>query len=66
MTQVINKNGKELDFEVAVSLMDDETRELLHNAKAWKDEQEFFTAYEDAHANKHGEEWELSKANPTY
>lgn len=64
--KVINKNGYELDFASAVEYMDDDIREALHNEMAPCGEQEFFAAYEAAHAEKYGEEWELSKANPTW
>ena len=63
---VINMNGTEINYEAAVELMDDEIRESRHFALAPCTEQEFFTAYEKAHAEKYGEEWELSKENPCY
>lgn len=63
---VTNGNGKVLDFEAAVNLMDDDTREQLANQQEWQSNQEFFTAYEQAHAAKYGEEWELSKRNPVW
>lgn len=66
MTQVANVNGVIVDYDVAVSLMDDEIREALHMKLAPCTEQEFFTAYENAHMEKFGEEWELSKQNPCY
>jgi hypothetical protein len=65
-TKVTNKNGYELDFDTAVNLMDEEIREQLHNNLAPCTTQEFFTTYEKAHEAKYGEEWELSKANPTW
>lgn len=64
--KVINMNGTEINYDVAVELMDDEIREDLHFKLAPCAEQEFFTAYEKAHAEKYGEEWELSKENPCY
>lgn len=64
--KVINMNGTAIDFETAVSMMDDDIRESVHAEHAPCTEQEFFTAYEKAHAAKYGEEWELSKANPCY
>ena len=64
--KVINMNGTEINYESAVELMDDEIREELHMDLAPCTEQEFFTAYEKAHAEKYGEEWELSKENPCY
>ena len=62
--EVINMNGTEINYEAAVELMDDEIRESICGTVA--SEQEFFTAYEKAHAEKYGEEWELSKENPCY
>lgn len=64
--KVINMNGTEINYEAAVMLMDDEIRESLHFEIVPCTEQEFFTAYEKAHAEKYGEEWELSKENPCY
>lgn len=58
MKKVIAKNGNEIDFEAAVELMDDEIREALH-AEGYETEQEFFTAYEKAHAKKYGEEFRI-------
>lgn len=66
MNEVTNKNGKVLDFDAAVNLMDDEIREQLHNSQEWKSNQDFFSAYEKAHKQKFGEEWELSKSNPVW
>lgn len=64
--KVINMNGTEIDYDAAVELMDDEIREDLNFELAPCTNQEFFTAYEKAHAEKYGEEWELSKENPCY
>ena len=61
---VINMNGTEINYETAVELMDDEIRESIFGTV--DSEQEFFTAYEKAHAEKYGDEWELSKENPCY
>ena len=63
---VINMNGTEINYETAVELMDDEICESLNFEIAPCTEQEFFTAYEEAHIEKYGEEWELSKENPCY
>ncbi len=63
--KVINKAGAQVDYNAAVELMDDGLREELAS-EDWANEQAFFTAYEDAHEKKFGEEWELSKENPTY
>ena len=64
--KVINMNGTVINYEAAVELMDDEICESLNFELAPCTEQEFFTAYEKAHAEKYGEEWELSKENPCY
>lgn len=66
MTKVINANGTEIDYAAAVALMDDDICAEINDKIAPCTEQEFFTAYEQAHAQKYGEEWELSKANPCY
>lgn len=62
---VVNLKGAILDFDAAVQFMDDEIREELHGRQI-DGEQEFFTAYEKAHAEKFDEEWEPSKANPVW
>ena len=62
--KVINMNGTEINYEAAAMLMDDELRESICGTV--DTEQEFFTAYEKAYAEKYGEEWELSKENPCY
>lgn len=64
--KVINMNGTEINYDAALELMDDEICESLNFDLAPCTEQEFFTAYEKAHAEKYGEEWELSKENPCY
>ena len=64
--KVINMNGTEINYDAAVELMDDEICESLNFELAPCTEQEFFTAYEKAHAEKYGEEWELSKEGPCY
>lgn len=63
---VINSAGTEIDYNAVVNYMDDEIRETLHEELAPCTEQEFFTAYEKAHLEKYGEEWELSKENPVW
>ena len=51
---------------LSCSYMDDEICAELHERLAPCTDQEFFTAYEKAHEEKFGEEWELSKANPCW
>ena len=65
MSKVTNEHGRELYFEAAVQLMDDELREELHS-EGIETEQEFFDAYCAAHERKYGEPWELAKPNPTW
>lgn len=70
MSKVINKNGTEIDFEAALALMDEDILEVM-SQKWYKEyypmtDQEWFRRYETVHELKYGEEWELSKANPTY
>lgn len=65
-TTVINASGVEVDFAAAVELMDDGVRERLHSELAPCSDQEFFSAYELAHADEFSEVWELSKENPVY
>ena len=66
MTAVTNRNGYTLDFDTATEYMDEDIRDRLSDAMAPCTEQDFFSAYEDAHEEKYGEEWELSKSNPCW
>ena len=61
---VKNNYGTEIEWNAALALMDDDLREELNAELAPCTEQEFFEAYEKAHENKFGEEWELAKENP--
>ena len=63
---VVNLNGHELNFEAACMMMDDDLREELALEGGFDTNQEWFTNYENRHIAKHGEMWELSKANPTW
>ena len=63
--KVTNEYGEEINYDVAVNFMDDELREQLHMKLAPCTEQEFFNAYAKAYEEKYGEEWFLSKPNPT-
>ena len=65
MIYVINKNGATIDFEAALMLMDVDIMRWLEYTELEND-QDYFTAYEEEHLKKYGEEWELSKANPIY
>ncbi len=66
MANVVNSYGNEIDFDVAVSMMDDDIREAVHFALAPCTDQEFFDEYARRHEERFGEEWELSKENPCY
>lgn len=63
---VVNASGALVSFDAAVELMDDEVRERVHDQLAPCSDQEFFTAYEAAHAEAFGEDWGLSGPNPVY
>jgi hypothetical protein len=63
---VVNRSGVEIDYRVAVALMDDQLREQIHAEQEAFTEQEFFECYEAAHLERFGAHWELSKENPVY
>ena len=63
---VTNINGAMINFATAVVLMDADICEQLNAELAPCTDQEFFAAYEAAHAAKYGAAWELSSANPCY
>lgn len=61
MSKQVTMNGKTIDFDAAVNLMDDEIREDLHNKMAPCTDQEFMDAYVQAHAAKYdGEEFQVA------
>jgi predicted transcriptional regulator len=64
--EVANMNGKLINFDAAVNLMDDDIREALADQQKWDSYQAFFSAYEQAHLEQFGEAWELSKSNPVW
>jgi len=64
--KVINEYGKEIDFDAAVNIMDDDLREQLNNELAPCTNQKFFEAYAKAHLEKFDEEFEPNKANPAW
>lgn len=59
---VINSYGTEINFDVAVSMMDDEIREQICGTV--DTDQEFFDSYCVAHEEKFGEIFEPAKKNP--
>lgn len=66
MTTITNGYGKELNWEPAFSLMDDDICNELSETLAPCSEQQFFDAYCVAHEKKFGEEFELAKVNPNW
>ena len=65
MAKVKNQHGTEIDFEAAVSIMDDDIREELHS-QGIETEQEFFDRYCERHLEKYSEEFEPNKENPQW
>ena len=64
---ITNRYGVIIDFDTAVNLMDDDTREAIHATGSYDDNpQGFFDAYAAAHLAKYGTPWELDKPNPVY
>lgn len=68
---VTNDYGVDIDYDIAVNMMDDEIREQLHEKLVMQSdedctEQKFFDEYCKAHEEKYGEEWEFAKENPCY
>ncbi len=63
---VKNEHGTELDWEAAFNLMDYDISNELSYKFAPCSEQFFFDEYCKAHAEKFGEEFELSKKNPCW
>jgi hypothetical protein len=59
MRMVIDWDGREVDYDSAVALMDDDIREGLHATLASCSEQDFFDAYLIAHYVKYGEEFTI-------
>ena len=57
--ETVNYEGKEIDFEAAVNLMDDELREELHIQLAPCEAQLFFDEYCKKHFEKYGQEFVL-------
>lgn len=64
--KVINEYGVGIDYDVAVSFMDDDLREQIHGDLAPCTDQEFFDEYAKRHKKEFGEVWEFAKKNPCY
>ena len=56
---MVELNGRMVDMDVVVSMMDDEIREDIHNRIAPCTEQEFVDAYVVAHQAKYGEQFDI-------
>ena len=63
---VVNEYGVNVDYDLAVSFMDDDLREQIHGALAPCTDQQFFDEYVKRHEQKFNEVWELAKENPCY
>lgn len=53
-------HGNEIDFDVAVELMDEDIRDRLHITMEPCSNQEFMDAYAKVHADKYDEEFVVS------
>lgn len=65
MNTVKNKYGREIDFDAAVNIMDDEVREQVA-ASGCVNEQAFFDVYCYYHLIVFGEDFEPNKENPVW
>ena len=63
---VKNLNGKEINFDAAWELMDADLLGELYHLWDGLTYQEIFSMYEQAHIERFGEVWELSKSNPVW
>ena len=64
---ITNRYNVNIDFDTAVNLMDDDTREAIHATGNYDDDpQGFSEAYAAAHLDKFEQPWELDKPNPVY
>nr|DAF04482.1 MAG TPA: hypothetical protein [Caudoviricetes sp.] len=59
MRKVVDWNGREIDFDAAVALMDDDIREELHEELSPCSAQRFFNAYLEQHYADYGEEFTI-------
>jgi hypothetical protein len=65
MTKIINSTGKEIDFDAAALLMDQEISASFEHGDGLT-EQEFFDVYCLEHRKKFGEEFEPNKPHPVW
>ena len=59
MSKVVDWDGREIDFDTAVALMDDDIREELHEELSSCTAQRFFNAYLEQHYADFGEEFRV-------
>jgi hypothetical protein len=59
MSKVVDWDGREVDFDAAVALMDDDIREELHTELSPCSAQRFFNAYLEQHYADYGEEFRV-------
>lgn len=59
MKYIIDQNGNKIDFDAAVSLMDDNICEELHGEIAPCTDQEFYDAYCERHKEVYEEEFKV-------
>lgn len=59
MKYIIDQNGNKIDFDAAVSLMDDNIREELHSEIAPCTDQEFYDAYCERHKEVYEEDFRV-------
>ena len=59
MKYIIDQNGNKINYEAAVSLMDDNIREELHGEIAPCTDQEFYDAYCERHKEVYEEEFRV-------
>lgn len=59
MRKVVDWDGREIDFDAAVALMDNDIREELHAELSPCTEQRFFNAYLEQHYADYGEEFKI-------
>lgn len=59
MSKVVDWDGREIYFDAAVSLMDDDIREELYEELSPCSDQRFFNAYLEQHYADFGEEFTI-------
>ncbi len=57
MRKVVDWDGREVDFDTAFALMDNDIREELHEELSPCSDQRFFNAYLEQHYADYGEEF---------